>query len=468
MHENVKEVMRFSFHNNFFVDRNSQSLNFEYLDQLVDMVCKKDDSEDYEDIANKVLQYDKRIKRIFSPNMEILSLCVSGFNIETSIIDRCIESVSQEDIKKIARCSTTETDFWHKYNVSMALHNLKIANSKLKKSIIDCILYNLKHLYGIKLENIKMYKVRKYGDDIKFTIALNELICLLAKYMDFRFSYQTLDAINLLETFEKTEMYYQIYEELSERKINSLCKQKGLNPIIKNVFKPVVPSYEKDDNEFMFIGVDESERIMADAYMLMRNKFCEFIYESMKAKSMLNKEIDRLNSNIKSKQSEIKVLRKSLAQFQHQIEVVNRDREKEKEELEFKEDAMRKELFSLREYLFSRKIDESEEELLSDEFYRTSYSDVVIVGGHRKWQNKVLNELDGVTVLSTDQNIVDWSFLNDKKIVVIVTNYISHSMYLRLISKIKGQELLYIDFKNIEILKRKLNSLMIKMYIPAR
>ena len=44
MNEEVKEIMRLSFHNNFFVDRNSRDANCEYLDSLVDYVLTKEKS----------------------------------------------------------------------------------------------------------------------------------------------------------------------------------------------------------------------------------------------------------------------------------------------------------------------------------------------------------------------------------------------------------------------------------------
>lgn len=461
MKENIKEIMRLSFHDNFFIDRSSPNSNFEYLDQLVDLVLKKEDSEDYENIANAVWQYDKRIKKIFSPNMEILPLCVSDFNIDKSIVDCCVDEIAQDDIKKIVRCSNGEADFRHKYKFSIMLHNMKLVNSHLNKNITDSILFNLKKIFGITLENIKIYKVKKFSSDDKLNIALNELIYILAEYLGYRFSYQTLDAISLLETFEKTEMYYQIYEGLSARKINGLSELQELNPVIKNVFKPIAPTYECDEYEFIFAEVDENERVMADACMFMQNKFYEVVFKLLKDKNELDREIVKLKASIERKQCEIELLRKNLTQSQHQLEEINLDKEREKEKLESREGAMRKEVFSLREYLFSKERDEEENEIIhhKQQLCKTNYSDVVIVGGHKRWQNKVVDELKGVTVLSTDQNIIDWSFLNNKKVVVVVTNYISHSMYLRLISKIEEQELLYIDFKNVEKLKKKLDEL---------
>ena len=46
------------------------------------------------------------------------------------------------------------------------------------------------------------------------------------------------------------------------------------------------------------------------------------------------------------------------------------------------------------------------------------------------------------------------------KIVVIVTNYISHSMYYQVINRTTDQELLYLNYKSVDYLKDKLNSIL--------
>lgn len=46
--------------------------------------------------SGKMIRESKK----FSPNMEILPLCVSDFNIDKSIVDCCVDEIAQDGIKK--------------------------------------------------------------------------------------------------------------------------------------------------------------------------------------------------------------------------------------------------------------------------------------------------------------------------------------------------------------------------------
>ena len=45
MNDNIKEIMKLSFHDSFYVDKSSKEENYKYLDALVDFVMKKEENE---------------------------------------------------------------------------------------------------------------------------------------------------------------------------------------------------------------------------------------------------------------------------------------------------------------------------------------------------------------------------------------------------------------------------------------
>lgn len=462
MNEEVKEIMRLSFHNNFFVDRNSKDANFEYLDALTDYVLTKEKSEDYEEIANKIWVHDQRIQKMFALNMEILPLCFRKDLFEDFGEDLCSSVLTIEDIKRIGRCSKSTDDFRMKFNISMMMHNWETLEVKQKNAIITRILHFLESSYAIKLENVKIYKAKKIVDDLYLSIALNELINWLSKKINVTFSYQTIDAIELLQYYEKTEMYFQIAEELSKRNIDGV---NGDNQsILSSVIKPIVPDYEVDENEFVFADRTDDEISISNAYIFMYDEFCKYIHESMQEKIHCSKEIKRNYIEIQKKKEEIDILHKKVSKLQYEIDKLQKDYDVERQARLKEQKSIERELFSLREYAFNRTEKETCVIVGKEEnnVYCGDYTNVVIVGGHNTWQRKVAERLQGVNILSTDQNVVDWAFMNRMEIVVVVINHISHSMYYRVIDKVREQELIYLDYKNIDQLQKEIDTILLK------
>ncbi len=462
MNEEVKEIMRLSFHNSFFVDRNSKEANFEYLDSLADCVLTKEKSEDYEEIANKIWVIDQRIQKMFVPNMEIMPLCFREDMIEDFSKQFYSAVLSTEDIKRIGRCSECEEDFKMKFNISMMMHNWDMLGVKQKNAIITRMLYFLENSYAIKIETGKVHRARIIDDNLYLSIALNELINWLSKKINVTFSHQTIDAVELLQYYEKTEMYFQIAEELSKRNICGVNREN--HSILSSVIKPIVPGYEVDENKFVFSDRTDEEISLSNAYIFMYDEFCKYIHESVQGKIHFSKELKRNALELQKKQDELELLQKKVSKLQYEIDKLQKRYDVERRERQKQQKSIERELFSLREYAFNRTEEENSTVVGKEEndVYCGDYSNVVIVGGHNTWQRKVAERLQGINILSTDQNVVDWAFMSRMDIVVIVINHISHSMYYRVIDKVREQELIYLDYKNIDQLQIEIDTILLK------
>ena len=144
-----------------------------------------------------------------------------------------------------------------KFNTSMIMHNWETLGAKQRNDITAQILHFLEKTSAIKVENRKICKAIKRDDDLYLSIALNEFINWLSGKINMTFSHQTLDAIELLQYYEKIEMYFQIAEELSKRKTGKVHIREYY--ILNSVIRPIVPGYEVDENEFVFVDRTDEE-----------------------------------------------------------------------------------------------------------------------------------------------------------------------------------------------------------------
>lgn len=464
MNDKIKEIMRLSFHDSFFVNQYSKKKNFEYLDSLVDHVLFKIDNGDYvdyEDIANKIWMLDERIKKIFVCNMEIVPLCFNLIDVNDRIIEQCLDVPSAENISRIFRCSSNLHDYKMKFNVALVLHNWDRINNSDKKIFVECIIKKLHNEFGISIAKGEFYTVAKLVEDERLNLALNELVLWVCEKVDCTFSYQSCVALDLLSHYEKIEMYYQISSELSTRSYNVF---KNWDSITNNIFRPIIPEYLESNCDFVFSEMTKDEKNIINAYIYLKDELCTYIHESTKNKLFYVSENIKAVADIQKKEEEIELLHKTISKLQYEVEKLRKDSDKEKLANESERKVIERELFSLREYVFNRDRENDKNEFRDDKHsYAGNYVGVVIVGGHSSWHKKVLEHFDGINILSTDQNIVDWTFLNRIEIVVIVTNYISHSMYYRVIDKVKEQEIIYLNYKNIDQLKRELDALLLKI-----
>lgn len=104
MDTNIKEIMRQSFYDSFYIDRYAKKDNYQYLDALVDFVLSKEKSNDYEYIANRVWELDSRIKNIFQFNFEIVSIFFDKINTGEVSEKRLLKS---PDVNDFMSCHQT-------------------------------------------------------------------------------------------------------------------------------------------------------------------------------------------------------------------------------------------------------------------------------------------------------------------------------------------------------------------------
>ena len=458
MDTNIKEIMRQSFYDSFYIDRYAKKDNYQYLDALVDFVLSKEKSNDYEYIANRVWELDSRIKNIFQFNFEIVSIFFDKINIGEVSEKRLLKAPDITDIKKIVRCSKDITIFLKRINAALLFINWDNLDLQYKKNYVNAVVEQLNSVYGLKIKKNIIYKVKVFNENARENIAVNEMICWLANRFNFTFSHQTPVAIEMLEEYEKIEMYYEIGSGLIENRRLDECNEK-LNEILRNIIRPFALKYTNNNDDFL-INLSSNELELANAYMYIQDEFCRYIHDTLQEKLQLSAELEKFQAVVENKQIEVEELNKNIDLLQHQISKLHREKDRDLCQLQNQVHRMQNELISLRKCVFDKQNNENILESGKKAEYKGNYNKVAIIGGHIKWQKKVIEQLKGVNVISTDQNVIDWSFLSHIKIVVIVTNYISHSMYYQVINRTTDQELLYLNYKSIDYLKDKLNSIL--------
>lgn len=158
-------------------------------------------------------------------------------------------------------------------------------------------------------------------------------------------------------------------------------------------------------------------------------------------------EIAQLRSKLNEKEQENKYLREKYKEARHSSE--------EAEGLVKKYEAERDELIALREYAYkSENSDESiDEDSLPDMKDAVGLKNIVIIGGHESWQNK-LKQLfpDWMFVHPDAFKNVTGSMLEGKEHVYFFTDYINHTSYKKFINIIREKEIPfgYIGSRNID------------------
>ena len=268
--------------------------------------------------------------------------------------------------------------------------------------------------------------------------------------------YQTVDAITMLHDYEINEMYRKIYDELSECKMNPLIDNSETS-LISNITRvKLVECAERNKFEYLYSELDEREETLLDTIVHMKTLYSEILQNACLEIAKLRcdnnnyarENADYRQKNVYDEKKLINIMRENNELRKKNDELKRRNEERDK--------VVFNELISLRNYMFSMQF-QSNTEYEKDEEYIGKYDEVVIIGGHTRWHTKVVELLPGINILNTDQNVVDWTFIDKIKVVVFVTNYISHSMYYRAIEQITNQKILYVNYKNVEQLRYAIN-----------
>lgn len=280
MIENIKKIMILSFDNKFFVEKNNKENNRVYIGLLVDKLVEdigEIQKMDYEEIAELICIWDKRIKSIFEVQYGLLSAVLLEFDwldifsryifldLNNKVLTELVDEITCYDELKILLANVSVLENWN-----------KLSDSDREIVISDMCEY-INRSVGIHLESNSTYEVKVYDGGIKRSIILNQLINFIAKKKSIIFIYQTIDAITMLRDFEIREMYRKIYEELSECKMNPINDTSEISLISNITQVELVECVGRKKYEYLYSELNEKEKTLLDSIIHMKKSYFDIL-----------------------------------------------------------------------------------------------------------------------------------------------------------------------------------------------
>ena len=245
-----------------------------------------------------------------------------------------------------------------------------------------------------------------------------------AETIAFLFDFENLSFPALIDNIKLTEkdideilISYIVRNNSIDIKAASeyLCDAIYVKYMIK-AYKETKQRYFENNKETLFVeldGLEKELKISSAESTAFENAF----KQSEKEKSLLQKEVELLNAELK------------------------------------KERRNRQELIGLREFLFS--LDQKEEYREDEPFDLEELKTIkaVVVGGHERWQTQMKELLPSFIFIHPDNKSFDLRLLHNIPVVFIYVNYLNHAIYYRTMKAIEGTEtkIYYINQKNINI-----------------
>mgnify|MGYP007012348604 FL=1 len=275
-------------------------------------------------------------------------------------------------------------------------------------------------------EKIKQLKTALFGQFGKITnyIEMYGRLTNRAETIAFLFDFENLSFPALIDNIKLTEkdideilISYIVRNNSIDIKAASeyLCDAIYVKYMIK-AYKETKQRYFENNKETLFVkldGLEKELKISSAESTAFENAF----KQSEKEKSLLQKEVERLNAELK------------------------------------KERRNRQELIGLREFLFS--LDQKEEYREDEPFDLEELKTIkaVVVGGHERWQTQMKELLPSFIFIHPDNKSFDLRLLHNIPVVFIYVNYLNHAIYYRTMKAIEGTEtkIYYINQKNINI-----------------
>lgn len=116
---------------------------------------------------------------------------------------------------------------------------------------------------------------------------------------------------------------------------------------------------------------------------------------------------------------------------------------KKKELYEAETESLKKEVVSLREYVF-REANESTNEEWDEEVTNVAVNQealqdvkIAVMGGHQRWHRRLKEALPQIRTVLPEETNIDLSFLRNMDIVCIETSYNNHTLYRRVMGELK-------------------------------
>lgn len=457
-----KQILANSFNDSFYVCKTDKESNYTYLSAIIDKIYEMNpmyfEDTDYERIANIICIIDNEIKQLFTSHWAETIICICGL-LNFEIVFDEIDSIDisnkdfaliQDFVRYEPNCSMViyyYKTFWlfNNYN-KLTLKQQELLIREVSNALVE---------KGFDIHSFQFY-VENCSDENVENIAFNSLLKWVADKKNKRFNYQTSSAVEILSKLEKSDMYKQmysdLYDEIRKNKVESCLREKT---IIENIIAvdPInsIPFVQKMDYQ-----MSEDANTLLYKFINLRKQVSDVIIDYLHNDNLLRSKVSKLEKTIKEDEGTIEKQAKIINEINHKLimnekEFTKIDRQKKNET-----EALINELYALREFIFSQEVDDSldnNDYENNKELSVSSYRNVAIVGGHTRWQKKAESEMPEITILNIDQNIIDFSFLEKISLVVIITNHINHSIYYRVMSKLKNQELLYVKVRNINQLK---------------
>ena len=165
------------------------------------------------------------------------------------------------------------------------------------------------------------------------------------------------------------------------------------------------------------------------------------------------REIAVLRGKVNEQEQKINILRD---QFR-QVKIAQEENERALSEYR----AEREELIALREYVYNLELDESPltEETLVDMEKAIANKNIVIIGGHVNWINKLKERFPNwMFILPDSYKTVDGKMLEGKDKVYFFTDYLSHVTYGKFIAAVRERHIPfgYLGSLNVEKLIRQI------------
>lgn len=188
------------------------------------------------------------------------------------------------------------------------------------------------------------------------------------------------------------------------------------------------------DNAIIFLVDAMYVRYMIKAYKEVKRRY----FANNKETAYI--ELEGLEKDLSAAKGEVARLSALLSGAQEENRRLERELTRLNAELA-EETKNRQELNALREFLFSLDRREEYEESAIYDLAKLQNYKAVLVGGHEKWQSRMKELLPRFVFIHPDNAAFDLRLLDGIDTVFIYTQYISHSIYERVMSAIAGRDI---------------------------
>lgn len=467
--------MRQSFSESFYITKTKTNENREYLKALIEVAERvlHNQMTSYEQVAECICFIDNEIKNSTEMCYEIVIPFMVKHHLEWETIYKenyfILKKLTYQELDILSRLfENDDRDFvLQGYIIWRVLLSWSLLSMSSQKKVIDdidaivtCIDNKDSHIWTPDCEGI-----------FEEEDAISQVI--LAKWLSVKtkkmFNHQTQHFVHLHEVINKKRMYISmrnsIPNDFAPYRTNIMMRNLFRNAYGINLLEPQVLCEDVDSyiTEWALANEENIKSILATVIHYSQSmrenqrRYFEEYDESVNDAILKKGEEKRRIQDQKNTKTYVELLERSCNSYQKTIKQLENSLAAERTK-------NARELAALRTYIFEQENENERYDLLPEAYSRTDYSRVVIIGGHERWHKKLQQELSGVNILHTDQNIVDLSFVENMDVVVFITGYLSHSMYYRVVEKIESQRVLYINTRNIEYLRKIVDNALIEEF----